>query len=66
MENSFKKLGKPIQEVPQEIKNNVKKEIALRLLVSDVTNLFTKNYGEVAKSFIEKKPLTKNPNYGEN
>ena len=64
MENPFKGLWKPHQEVPEEIKNEVKNEIALRLLFSDLANLFTVNYGEAAKSIIERKPTTKKTKNG--
>ncbi|WP_158841339.1 hypothetical protein [Polaribacter sp. L3A8] len=65
MENPFKKLLTPLQEVPQEIKSEVNNKIALRLLVSDLANLFTVNYAEAAKSIIEKKSTTKTNNNGE-
>ncbi|WP_166382578.1 MULTISPECIES: hypothetical protein [unclassified Polaribacter] len=65
MENPFKELWKPHHEVPQEIKKEVKNEIAFRLLVSDLANLFTVNYGEAAKSIIENKSTIKTKTNGE-
>lgn len=65
MENPFKQLWKPHHKVPQEIKSEVKNEIALRLLVSDLANLFTANYGEAVKSIVEKKSTTKTNKDGE-
>ena len=55
MENPFKKIAIPPQEVPKELKTKVMVDVARIKLLKDLTNLFTLNYSSAAKSFFNKK-----------
>ena len=55
MENPFKKIAHPPQEVPDELKIKVMADVARVRLFMEITDLFTMNYPSVAKAFFEKK-----------
>ncbi|MDO7173588.1 hypothetical protein [Mariniflexile sp. AS56] len=54
MENPFKKIAHPPQEVPKELKNKVMADVARIKLLMEITDLFTFNYPSAAKTFFEK------------
>jgi aspartyl/asparaginyl-tRNA synthetase len=54
MENPFKKIALPPQEVPTELKQKVMSDVARIKLFEDLTNLFVSNYPSAAKAFFEK------------
>tara|TARA_R110002072_G_scaffold277984_1_gene439771 strand:+ start:1186 stop:1386 length:201 start_codon:yes stop_codon:yes gene_type:complete len=62
MENPFKKLWQPHQEVPKEIKERVKNDIALYNLFGEFADLVTNNYGEAAKSLLKNQQSKNNKN----
>lgn len=55
MENPFKKIAEPPQEVPKELKQKVMADVARIKLLMEITNLFTFNYPNAAKAFFKKK-----------
>ncbi|WJJ96955.1 hypothetical protein [Algibacter luteus] len=55
MENPFKKIAIPPQDVPKELKNKVMTDVARMKLLKDITDLFSNNYTNAAKAFFEKK-----------
>lgn len=55
MENSFKKIGEPLQEAPKDLKKGVVKSIATFTLFTDLFGLFFRDFGGVAKVFFEKR-----------
>lgn len=55
MENPFKKIAEPPQEVPKELKTKVMSDVARIKLFMEITDLFTSNYPSAAKAFFEKK-----------
>lgn len=55
MENPFKKIGQPPQEVPKELKKKVMDDAAAYLLFMEVATLFTDNYSEAVESFFKKR-----------
>ncbi|WP_445735658.1 hypothetical protein [Mariniflexile sp.] len=55
MENPFKKIAEPPQEVPKELKTKVMADVARIRLFMDITDLFTSNYSNAAKTFFGKK-----------
>tara|TARA_R110002096_G_scaffold56623_3_gene144429 strand:- start:2674 stop:2847 length:174 start_codon:yes stop_codon:yes gene_type:complete len=55
MENPFKKIALPPQEVPKELKNKVMTDVARMKLLNDIADLFSNNYTSAAKAFFEKK-----------
>lgn len=55
MENPFKKIASPPQEVPQELKLKIMADVARIKLFMDITDLFTSNYPSAAGAFFEKK-----------
>lgn len=55
MDNPFKKIALPSQEVPKELKNKVMSDVARLKLFMDITDLFISNYPSAAKAFFEKK-----------
>ena len=55
MENSFKKIGEPLQEAPKELKKGVVKSIAALTLFNELFGLFFRDFGDVAKVFFEKR-----------
>jgi hypothetical protein len=54
MENPFKKIALPPQEVPKELKSKVMTDVARMKLLKDITDLFSNNYTNAAKSFFKK------------
>ena len=61
MENPFKKIALPPQEVPKELKSKVMGDVARIKLFKDITDLFTDNYPSVAKAFFGKKKKNNKP-----
>jgi hypothetical protein len=55
MENSFKKLGEPLQETPKELKKVVVKRIATFTLFTDLFGLFFNDLGDLAKAVFKKR-----------
>ena len=55
MENSFKKIGEPLQETPKELKKGVVKKIATFTLFTDLFGLFFYDFGELAKTIFKKR-----------
>lgn len=55
MENPFKKIALPPQEVPEKLKSKVMADIARIKLFNDITELFSSNYPKAAKAFFDKK-----------
>ncbi|MFD0834898.1 hypothetical protein ACFQ0I_03920 [Mariniflexile aquimaris] len=55
MENPFKKIASPPQEVPEELKHKIMADVARIKLFADITDLFTSNYPSAASAFFEKK-----------
>ncbi|GMN08421.1 hypothetical protein MTsPCn5_38100 [Croceitalea sp. MTPC5] len=43
--NPFKTLGHPPKEVPKDLKESVMREVEALKLLTDMTSLFTKGYG---------------------
>tara|TARA_R110002094_G_scaffold169727_2_gene152015 strand:+ start:333 stop:542 length:210 start_codon:yes stop_codon:yes gene_type:complete len=63
MENPFKKLGHPPQEVPKELKKKVMDDVSSFKLFIDVVGLFSFNYAQAVESFFKKrKKETNNDN----
>ncbi len=50
MENPFKQLDKPLQEVPLELKDKVMHDIALAKLFLELAELFSYNIGHIIDS----------------
>ncbi|MGB5418648.1 hypothetical protein [Algibacter sp.] len=55
MENPFKKIALPPQEVPHELKTKVMVDVARMKLFKEITDLFSNNYSNAARAFFEKK-----------
>jgi hypothetical protein len=55
MENPFKKIAEPPQEVPKELKTKIMVDVARIKLFMEITELFTFNYPNAAKAFFKKK-----------
>lgn len=55
MENRFKKIALPLQEVPKGLKTKIMSDIARMKLFTDITDLFISNYSSVAKTFFDNK-----------
>lgn len=55
MENTFKKIGEPLQEAPEGLKKVVVKKIAAYTLFTDLFGLFFNDFGEVARTVFKKK-----------
>lgn len=55
MDNPFKKIALPPQEVPVELKTKVMTDVARIKLFKDITDLFMSNYPSAAGAFFEKK-----------
>jgi len=50
MENPFKNIDKPLQEVPQELKSKVMHDIALAKLLMEIAELFSYNIAHIIES----------------
>lgn len=55
MQNPFKKISLPPQEVPKTLKSKVMADVARIKLFMEITDLFSSNYSSAAKAFFEKK-----------
>jgi len=55
MDNPFNKIDKPLQEVPEELKGKVMKDIAMAKLLMELADLFSLNVGSVIESTINKR-----------
>lgn len=55
MENPFKNLDQPLQEVPQELKGKVMHDIAMAKLFMEIAELFSYNIGHIIESVTSKR-----------
>jgi hypothetical protein len=55
MDNPFKNIDKPLQEVPAELKSKVMKDIATAKLLMELANLFSLNIGSVIERTIRER-----------
>ncbi|WP_179007651.1 hypothetical protein [Winogradskyella forsetii] len=55
MENPFKNLDQPLQEVPQELKGKVMHDIAMAKLFMEIAELFSYNIGHIIESVTNKR-----------
>lgn len=55
MDNPFKKIDKPLQDVPEELKAKVMKDIATAKLLMEVAQLFSINVGGVIERTIKQR-----------
>lgn len=55
MDNPFKNIDKPLQEVPQELKSRVMKDIATAKLLMELASLFSLNIGSVIERTIKER-----------
>jgi hypothetical protein len=55
MDNPFKNIDKPLQEVPAELKSRVMKDIATAKLLMELANLFSLNIGSVIERTIRER-----------
>ncbi|MFC0604455.1 hypothetical protein [Winogradskyella pulchriflava] len=50
MENPFKQINQPLQEVPKELKSKVMHDIAVAKLLMELAELFSYNLGHVIET----------------
>ena len=55
MENPFKQIDKPLQEVPAELKSKVMHDIAIAKLFMELAELFSYNIGHIIESVTSKR-----------
>lgn len=55
MENPFKHINQPLQEVPKELKARVMHDIAMAKLIMEVAELFSYNLGHVIDTVTKKR-----------
>lgn len=55
MDNPFKNIDKPLQEVPAELKSRVMKDIAKAKLLMELASLFSLNIGSVIERTIRER-----------
>ena len=55
MDNPFKNIDKPLQEVPAELKSRVMKDIATAKLLMELASLFSLNIGSVIERTIKER-----------
>lgn len=55
MDNPFKNIDKPLQEVPEELKSRVMKDIATAKLLMELASLFSLNIGSVIERTIKER-----------
>lgn len=55
MDNPFKNIDKPLQEVPAELKSRVMKDIATAKLLMELASLFSLNIGSVIERTIRER-----------
>lgn len=61
-DNSFKKIGLPIQEVPSDLKKKVMDDVSTVKFILEVTSLFSSNYAATIEGMFKTK--TKSNNQG--
>ena len=59
MENPFKKIDQPLQDVPEELKGKVMKDIATAKLLMELASLFSLNVGSVIERTIKQRNNSK-------
>ncbi|MCK5402319.1 MAG: hypothetical protein KAJ28_11855 [Flavobacteriaceae bacterium] len=55
MDNPFKKIDKPLKDVPEELKGKVMRDIAMAKLLMELANLFSLNVGSVIERTIKQR-----------
>jgi hypothetical protein len=55
MDNPFKHINQPLQEVPPELKSKVMSDIAMAKLIMDLAALFSYNFTHVIETVVSKR-----------
>lgn len=53
MENPFKQIDRPLQEVPPELKSKVMSDIAMAKLIMELAALFSYNIGDIIETVVK-------------
>jgi len=62
MDNPFKYINQPIEDVPSELKSKVMKDIAMAKLIMEIAKLFSFDIAKVIQMVIDKRDENNNNN----